>query len=332
MERLRSRRFRFRLFAALLAGHLSVYGAPAGAAPRHWLVTAADGVELRVTETGRRGSPAILLVHGLGQSSLSFRRQFAATGLDRFHVVAFDLRGHAGSAKPNEEAAYVDRARWADDLAAVIGAAGLSRPTLVGWSYGGWVIADYVRKYGTRGVKNVLLVGSLAGLPPPAPVGAPARASGDARQEAARSLDLMENISAGLATSQFHAGADRSEEDRRILFATEMMLPAYARRAIAKRSFDNSDLVSRFSALPMLFVRGSEEFAMPEDALDALLPHLPRARLSRYPGIGHAPFLDAPDRFNSELAAFAAGGTQAAAAKGDSRFPPAGIATKETIE
>jgi len=33
--------------------------------------------------------------------------------------------------------------------------------------------------------------------------------------------------------------------------------------------------------------------------------HLPHGRMSEYPGVGHAPFLEEPDRFNAELAAFA---------------------------
>jgi pimeloyl-ACP methyl ester carboxylesterase len=33
---------------------------------------------------------------------------------------------------------------------------------------------------------------------------------------------------------------------------------------------------------------------------------VPHARTSYYPGVGHAPFWEDPDRFNAELRAFAA--------------------------
>ena len=43
---------------------------------------------------------------------------------------------------------YADGQLWADDLAAVIEQTGLERPVVVAWSYGGYIVADFLRAYG----------------------------------------------------------------------------------------------------------------------------------------------------------------------------------------
>lgn len=51
-------------------------------------------------------------------------------------------------------------------MAAVIGAAGLRRPVLVGWSLGGFVAGAYLRKYGGSGVAGFNLVDAVTKLSP----------------------------------------------------------------------------------------------------------------------------------------------------------------------
>ena len=70
--------------------------------------------------------------------------QTASTLRDEFRLVAVDLRGHGMSDAPPEAEQYTNSELWADDLAAVIEQLGLERPVLVGWSYGAFVICDYL--------------------------------------------------------------------------------------------------------------------------------------------------------------------------------------------
>ena len=58
------------------------------------------------------------------------------------------MRGHGNSDKPLEPQMYKDSKAWANEVQAVIDAAGLKRPVLVGWSYGGRVIGDYLTIHG----------------------------------------------------------------------------------------------------------------------------------------------------------------------------------------
>src|SRR5947208_352468 len=51
------------------------------------------------------------------------------------------------SQAPDGPENYTQAEPWADDIAAIIAQLGLRHPILVGWSYGGFVICDYVRAH-----------------------------------------------------------------------------------------------------------------------------------------------------------------------------------------
>jgi len=61
-------------------------------------VTTADGVRLNVVETGNPQGPAIVFVHGISQSWLSWIAQLSDPALRaKYRLIAFDLRGHGAS-------------------------------------------------------------------------------------------------------------------------------------------------------------------------------------------------------------------------------------------
>src|SRR2546423_766961 len=117
-------------------------------------VRGGGGVRLHAREWGNERAPALLLIHGWSQSDLCWTKQVAGELADRFRVVTFDLRGHGLSEKPSGLKHYADEQQWADDVAAVIEQTGLERPVLVAWSYGGFVVADYLRAYGDGGISG----------------------------------------------------------------------------------------------------------------------------------------------------------------------------------
>lgn len=151
-------------------------------------VTTADGVRLNVVETGNRQGPAIVFVHGISQSWLSWIAQLADPTLRAtYRLVAFDLRGHGASegsqvavdddgvplaalpdAAYNDGTASSTAALWAGDLQAVLAGLGLSSPTVVGWSYGGCVLLDYIGAHaGLGAIGKALLVATSPVLLPP---------------------------------------------------------------------------------------------------------------------------------------------------------------------
>src|SRR5215510_64376 len=104
------------------------------------------GTKLHVQEAGKRTGKPILFIHGFSRCSLCWSKQLTSDLSDSFRLLAMDLRGHGLSDKPRD--AYGDSAIWANDLHAVIEQLQLTKPLLVGWSYGGPIISDYVARYG----------------------------------------------------------------------------------------------------------------------------------------------------------------------------------------
>jgi non-heme chloroperoxidase len=121
-------------------------------------VTTPDGLTISAQEYGNPNGPGIVFIHGFSQSNLSWMRQTNSDLAKEFHIVTYDLRGHGNSDKPLDKARYWDNKAWADELQAVIDAAGLKRPVLVGWSYAGRVISDYVTHRGAGGISGINFV------------------------------------------------------------------------------------------------------------------------------------------------------------------------------
>jgi non-heme chloroperoxidase len=111
-------------------------------------VRGGGGLRLHVREWGRVDGPPILFIHGLSQSHLCWAKQYQSALAGEFRLVVYDLRGHGMSEAPLEPEHYTNGELWADDVAAIIDQLRLDRPVLVGWSYGGFVICDYLRAHG----------------------------------------------------------------------------------------------------------------------------------------------------------------------------------------
>src|SRR4051794_4457253 len=122
-------------------------------------VRGGGALRLHAREWGDPQRPPIVFIHGWSQSQLCWARQTDGPLAEEFRIVTFDLRGHGMSEKPLDAARYVDGRLWADDLNAVIEQLELRRPVLVGWSYGGYVIADYLSAYGDGAISGIDLVG-----------------------------------------------------------------------------------------------------------------------------------------------------------------------------
>jgi len=104
-------------------------------------VTLADGVTIRVAESGSRGAPPVLLVHGWGASTYMWRSWFAPMAAAGYHVVALDLPGHGMSDKPTDEGRYRLESLVAS-VREVIARMRLRRPHVVAQSMGGTIALE----------------------------------------------------------------------------------------------------------------------------------------------------------------------------------------------
>jgi non-heme chloroperoxidase len=268
-------------------------------------VEGAGGVPLNVVTVGDPANPPIVLIHGLAQSHLAFESQFRSELAQKYFLVSFDLRGHGNSAKPWDRAAYASDAIWGEDVDRIVKALQLRRPVVLGWSYGTLVAVDYLRYAGPGSVSGVVLVGAYGGLTPPPDMRTmpPAMAENRLRQ---MSPDLAQNYAAARFTARYLTAAPMPQEwtDRTVAIA--LMLPRSAREGMFMRRIDSRDLLPTFGALPFLVNVGTEDVSTPEPPARELAAQLRDATVSVYEGVGHSPFVEQPERFNRELAAFAA--------------------------
>ncbi len=247
-------------------------------------------------------SPAILFVHGIGQSHYSFVRQLNSDLAEDFFLVTFDLRGHAASGKPWLAEAYNQSAVWARDVAAVIAATQIERPIVVAWSYGTLVILDYVREFGVDNLAAINLTGGHGALRPfrmPAADNPDAEAFARVR-ELQLSASLTDNIDAVERMVQWLTEGPIPDRERQYFEAITLMLPAYARRGMLERRPDNQDLLAKLTLPVLLSLGEADNPTQIEDGADMAAAH-GNVSLSVYADTGHSVFFEQPERFNTEL-------------------------------
>ena len=122
-----------------------------------------DGGALRVGRwtASDPAAPVVLAVHGVTANHLAWQ---ALAALDRFTVVAPDLRGRGRS---GGLAGRAGMDRHAGDLVAVLDHLRLEAPLLTGHSMGGFVAAALVARHADRVSRTVLVDGGLPFPPPP---------------------------------------------------------------------------------------------------------------------------------------------------------------------
>ena len=303
----------------------------ASAVLQYQTVLGAGDVPLNVVTAGDASKPAILLIHGIGQSHLSFDNQLRAPLTDEFFVVSFDLRGHANSGKPWGASDYRDSANWAGDVARIIQALKLDRPVLLGWSYGTLVVADYVRHHGTDGIRGIALVGAYGGFTPPPPPAPPAITEMMARTRALQmSSSPADNAAAARGGARMLTAKDMGAEWYERATAVSMMLPMYARKQMFDRKLANADLIPKIG-VPVLLNVGAKDLSTPEAAARELAAKLRSARVSVYADAGHSPFAEDPARFNRELAEFARAALAPATQGPSDKAPAAKAATPAAV-
>jgi pimeloyl-ACP methyl ester carboxylesterase len=293
-------------FAAVSAATLmlSALAVPATAQDRPFkpvAVKTPDGLTIAAQDWGNPDGPGIVFVHGFSQSGLSWIRQVSDAGMaQEFHMVTYDLRGHGNSDKPLEPERYRDSKAWADELQAVMDATGLRRPVVVGWSYGGRIMADYVKAYGTAKLAGLNYVDAAVKSDPafygPALKLLPLMAS----------EDLATNIAATRRFLHDCFSKQPAQDEYETMLAFNMMVLPKVRAGLGGRKLEIDDQLKSLT-LPVLVTHGAEDKALNLASSEYAAKLIPGAKLSVYQGIGHAPFFEDAPRFNAELAAFVRG-------------------------
>jgi pimeloyl-ACP methyl ester carboxylesterase len=264
-------------------------------------VTSSDGLKLAAYEAGKADGPEILFIHGFSQCALCWAGQFDDPVLrQNFRLTAFDLRGHGASDKPIAAERYAEDRQFADDVKAVMDALGLRRPVLVGWSYAGRIVGDYLEAYGTARLAGINYVCARTNNQPEF-VGPGNRHLTDM---------IGSDPAAEIAATRAFVRACFAKEPPRALLdqaiAYNMLVPAPVRRAHLTRP-PSDGAVLRTVDVPVLVSQGSDDLLVSRGLGELTAKLVPGARLSIYDGIGHTPFVEDAERFNRELAAFVTG-------------------------
>lgn len=264
-------------------------------------VRGGGGLRLHVREWGERDGPPILFLHGWSQSHLCWDKQVSGPLGGEFRLVACDLRGHGMSEAPLDPQCYTDARLWADDVAAIIEQLRLDRPVLVGWSYGAFLICDYLRAYGQDRVAAACFAGGAVKLGPAA-FGTLIGPGFLDHFPDATADDLPANIHGmrGLVTA--FAATPLPAGEAEPLLCAGMVVPARIRASLAAREIDSDDVL-RALTVPLLISHGRADTIVLPAMAEHVLATCPAAEASWYDGVGHVPHLEQPERFNRELAA-----------------------------
>lgn len=283
------------------------WGAPVGAqdAPKFkaFTVTTPDGVHISAQEWGNPNGPEIIFVHGFMQSHLSWAKQVNSPLAKEFRMITYDFRGHGASDKLMDPNLYNNGERFADELAAVMDAAKLKKPVLVGWSYGTRISSDYLIKYGTGRLAGINYTGCAQSNDGQL-MGPAAALIGKCLNE-----ELAPNIQ---ATRQFlHAcfAKQPTQDEYESMLCFNAMVPIKIRGWLRRPApYENA---LKAVNVPFLISHGTEDQVCRLAMAKYVASLVPNATTSFYEGVGHSAFWEEPERFNTELAAFVRKATQA---------------------
>jgi non-heme chloroperoxidase len=264
---------------------------------KSFVVKTPDGVNISAQDWGSPNGKEVVFIHGFMQSYLSWSKQLHDPELSKqFRMVSYDFRGHGSSDKTLDPKLYNNGETFADELNAVIQAASLKKPVLVGWSYGTRIISDYLIKYGSSKIAGIIFVGGVGNGDP--------KHFGSAMPLIPKTAteDLAKNIE---ATKAFIRGCFEKQpttEEFETILAFNMVVPPKIRSWL-RRPAPYEEALKAVS-VPSLVTHGIEDRILGIGVGKYLVATVPGAKASFYEGIGHSPFWEDAPRFNRELVEF----------------------------
>jgi len=256
----------------------------------------------RVTYRIAGEGPVVVLVHGITGNCDNWRAVMPWLA-ERYTVLAPDLVGHGGSAKPRGDYSLGAYASGVRDLMVALGH---ERATIVGHSLGGGVAMQLAYQFPERCERLVLVSsGGLgrevspllrAATLPGSELVLPLLAS-------TRVLDLGRGFSRLLGRVGLRAGTDVEEMARghaSLADAEARRAFIYTLRSIVDAGGQRVSAIDRLylaAEMPSLIVWGERDGIIPSRHARAANKAMPGSRLETFGGAGHYPHLEDPHRF-----------------------------------
>lgn len=257
-----------------------------------------DNYRLYYEEYGTEHEESIVFVHGHGGRLQYFRHQMEELQ-EKYHVLAFDMRGHGASEKTVKN---LDMLRLGKDLHELIADRGLKNPAIVGWSLGSNVVLACLMQYGFENVRCVVTIDNSPKMINDADW--KYGAFGNYRE----ALDYWENTFKGWETYAggfvpvFFGEGPRDEEDYRMVEETypdntnDTMIPIL----ISNNTIDFRPVLKDMPVPYMITYGTRPSFYAPETIKGIAAECVPGCRVEGFDG-GHVAFMQDWKNFNRAL-------------------------------
>ncbi|MBU4609449.1 alpha/beta fold hydrolase [Achromobacter sp. GG226] len=247
--------------------------------------------------------PDVVMVHGLGLSSMKTWRFQVPELAKKYRVHTYDVRGFGQSSNPSGRFSV---SQHAYDLHGLLQTLGLKQVILIGFSMGGWISQQFVLRHPEM-VKGLVLACTTSGLRPEGAARFIARAERMEREGTAATVD--EQI-----RNTFTADT----------LANDPELIAFYRREFLDEKENNSrHYAAMFRALtetnftpqlgritcPTLITCGDQDNGItrgntPTDAAEILHQGIQGSEFQPIRGGGHYPHLEQPEQWNALVGGF----------------------------
>nr|WP_255500709.1 alpha/beta hydrolase [Caulobacter sp. 17J80-11] len=294
--------------AALAAGGAEAKPQPPLGPGEHQVVV--NGVRLWYRVAGRPdGTPVVFLHGGPGEGSQAFAKLAGPAVEPGLRMVYLDQRGGGRSERPWTNAYSLDL--LVEDLEALRAAWGAPKIDIIGHSFGTIVGLEYAARHPDR-VAHLVLAAAVPDIP--------------------AALDLQCARLERIDPQAYQAAVASRPEGRRCnafgagkAFVDANMYPDPATMAAvdaadAEGGLRNTGEIGaalfgagleayRFGqperlTMPVLVIAGAKDFQASIEPQRALVANLPNARMLEYADDGHFMFVEEPDRFARDVAAF----------------------------
>jgi len=259
-----------------------------------------DGLTIHLRDEGPRDAPVIMLLHG-SNADLHTWEKWADNLKQDYRVIRYDQIGH-GLTGPAIDDDYT-LSSFVGDIHAVAEKLELESFTLAGNSMGGWIAMGYALEHPER--LNGLVLVDASGAP------IKREGGGNLAFKLAAMPGVGRTMSALLPRSIVESSLSQSVTNQDIVTAEAVdrywELARYpGNRSATRKRFSTlrhqyTESEAANMAVSTLVMWGEEDALVPFAAGQWYDEHLPNAALVSYPGIGHIPMEETPERSVTDL-------------------------------
>jgi pimeloyl-ACP methyl ester carboxylesterase len=254
--------------------------------------------EVAVSETSGAKLP-VLLIHGNSSCKEAFRHQYDGPLGEEYRMIAMDLPGHGASSDAVDPAATYSMPGYAEVATEVLKSLGIEKAVVLGWSLGGHIGIELLSRF--PGLVGLMITGA-----PPVRRDAesiqkgfnptPALFLAGKKDFTPEDFAAFADLTCGsLADATLRHAMHRTDGRARSLMFESLL---------AGKASDQRELAEK-SSVPIAIVNGAEDPIVNLEYIGGLsYKNLWDEHCFVLRGLGHVPFLQAPEAFNAIFGRF----------------------------